>query len=261
MEDNIKQCPVCGEKYSDVICPECGFEIRQMLVAPIHPLIQKIEEQRLEIATRNWNKISNSEQLLQTLESEKESLESRNSELEQENEQLKEKLNNKETENKSLQEQIETERQKNGQLTSKCESLQEEKERLQQLLDSTPQTPQVTTQFPIAYLVCYVGGTDSLNLNNIYPIFKGLTVFGKGGMEIPQGAISYRLPIGDPAVQRNHFSISTVEDSATHRLIMRAIRNEGEWDYQYIGNKPREAKLNNNDKIMIGQVTLIVIKL
>lgn len=267
MEDNIKQCPVCGEKYSDVICPECGFEIRQMLVAPIHPLIQKIEEQRLEIATRNWNKISNSEQQLQTLENEKKSLELRNSELEQEKklfgEQL-ENLNLLEEENKKLkQELIEIHQQfqnvsgERDQLRDEKEILEKQIEELKSVEATKPDTDSLT---PIAYMVCYVGGTDSKNLNDIFPIFRGVTVFGKGRMDVPQGARPCKLETGDAQIKNNHFIIETNDEPTTGRISIKAKLLDGGWDFQYIGNNPSEVELHNNDKIIISKITTLIIK-
>lgn len=199
------KCPVCGQEIDAPVCTRCGFEIKQILASSPHPLLQQVEDERLEKARNNWRTLSEREEKVRQLTEENNGLQARLSEL-------------------------------------------------QASLDAA-ENRQPVPQLPIAYLVVYAGGTDMNNLNNIHPIYLGTTIVGRGKMATQPGVHRCKLSVSDSNVKNEHFAITATEDSATVKV--EAELREGEWDFGYIGNKPRKTPLQNNDMIIIGGIKLI----
>lgn len=82
MEQTIT-CPICGQTYSSALCPKCGFENRLMLVSEPNPIIQQIDEQRIEIAKRNWDFAIKLQEEIESLTKENQNAQSKNTELNQ----------------------------------------------------------------------------------------------------------------------------------------------------------------------------------
>ncbi|MBR3488346.1 MAG: hypothetical protein IKH33_03410 [Bacteroidales bacterium] len=267
-------CPVCGQTHSSSICPTCGFENRQMLVSTPNPVIQQIDAQRIKIAKRNWELINNSKEQIDTLTENNCKAQEKITKLEQQISNFKtqiERQNAIAEENVGLRNQIIEKQQQLDSVSVERERLSNEKTQLEKLIEEMKATQEGSSQTPsfpntndnktpLAYMVVYVGGTEANSLNDIHPIYYGDTYVGKGTIDIPQGSQRCKLQTGDPEVKKNHFIIKAVQNPTTNTFTLKATLQEGDWNHNYMGHKPHEISLQHDDRIIIGQVTIIIKK-
>ena len=131
--EQANTCPICGQTYSSALCPRCGFENRLMLVSEPNPIIQQIDEQRIEIAKRNWDFAIKLQEEIESLTKENQNVQSKITELHQTIEGLNSqinKLSSVDDEDKRLRRDLVEQQQKMAAVTAERDKLQNEKSQL-----------------------------------------------------------------------------------------------------------------------------------
>ena len=133
MMEQTNTCPICGQTFSSALCPRCGFENRLMLVSEPNSIIQQIDEQRIEIAKRNWGFAIKLQEEIESLTNENQNVQSQITELNQtiaeRDSQIKE-LSTVDDENKRLRQDLIEKQQKMDAVTVERDKLLNEKSQL-----------------------------------------------------------------------------------------------------------------------------------
>lgn len=131
--EQANTCPICGQIYSSALCPRCGFENRLMLVSEPNPIIQQIDEQRIEIAKRSWDFAIKLQEEIESLTKENQNAQSQITELNQTIEGLNSQINKLsavDDENKSLRQELVEQQQNIDALSAERDKLLNEKSQL-----------------------------------------------------------------------------------------------------------------------------------
>lgn len=216
-------CPVCEIEYNEAICPQCGFEIKQMLVSPPLPYIQQLDAKRLEIARQNWNLLSQSKKDIQLLTKEKETL------------------------------TVIKDNQK-----KEIEQLEKEKKRLELELKEALSRP---VEEPIQGFLVVEMEEESLDgkaqrkIKDILPVYQGKNVFGKNPN--PESAAHFkRILLNCKELQAEQF---VIEGKADNSFIIKNISGISYLRNKSNILDSKEIELYNWDEVFIGDLVFMFI--